>query len=141
MNELRVTYEPDDQWMGRVKVSVTSGAFSGEGAAWMNVDDLTELANAVQQYPLAEETPPFEGGLGEQKIVRVSVKPFDALGRLLVVATLATEVWEGGVDKDLHQNVTTRFLAEYASLERFAISLRGLASGQTDVAVLEGRAV
>ena len=34
--EIRVSYRPDNEWLGQLDASVTSGAFSGKGSAWFD---------------------------------------------------------------------------------------------------------
>jgi hypothetical protein len=147
MAELRISYAPDDEWMGETTVRVVSEGFAGTTAAWIGVRDIRDFAKSLDRYPMPPEQPSvFEAGLGgtldgrkpPQTLVRVTVKPQGVRGDLLVRAELATEVWENE-DADCRQMVVARFMTEYALVERFARSLEGVASGRIEEAVLEGK--
>jgi hypothetical protein len=147
MGELRISYEPDDEWMGKITVRIVAGAFAGEGSAWINASNIDEFAKSLDRYPLPTDPPSIiEGGHGgtldgrrpPQTLVRVTIKPQGPRGDLLVCAELQTDVWRDD-DSDLHQSVVARFKTEYALLERFARSLVGVAAKRVKEAVLEGK--
>jgi hypothetical protein len=147
--ELRLSYKPDDEWLGQLDATVTSGVFSGRGSAWFNRQQLKEtFVSALRAFPLSASAPPMiESGfwskesLGtlEQCHLRVAVRPYDTRGALLVQVDLATECWTTP-DNDQQQFVTARFLTEYAALEEFASSLEQVLDGERDSAALLGRA-
>jgi hypothetical protein len=147
MGELRIAYDPDDEWIGEITVSVASGPFSGAASAWIGVSDIRDFAKSLDQYPIPAEQPALieagsggtlDGRLPPQMLIRVSVRPHGTRGDLLVRVELNTKVWTDQ-SSDLHQAVSAQFLTEYALLERFARGLEGLASNRTREAVLKGK--
>jgi hypothetical protein len=146
VDELRVSYVPDDKWTGKVTVRVVAGQYSGEGSAWINPSQIANFARALGQFPMPNDHPAvFEGGHGgsldgsrpPQTLVRVTVKPQGIRGHLVVCADLQTEIWKDE-DNDLHQSILARFRTEYGLVERFSQSLDGLASGRVQEAILGG---
>ncbi len=146
MDELRVSYEPDDQWTGKITIRVVAGQYSGEGSAWINPSQITDFASTLERFPMPNDSPAkIEGGLGgsvdgrllPQTLIRVTVKPQGVRGHLVVCAELQTEVWKDD-DNDLHQSVVARFRTEYGLVERFAQSLKYLAAGRALEAILGG---
>ena len=124
--------------MGRVTVTAASGAFEGQGQAWMNVEDLAAFAAALGEYPIPDDMPRFAGGYVGYETVSVTVMPFDAKGLLVVCAKLATEDMPSAEAPNLHENATVRFVAEYAGLQRFSTALATVAKAQTGEAILIG---
>ena len=146
MDELRVSYEPDDEWMGKLNVRIASGAYAGEGSAWINPDEIRAFARALDRFPIPSDQPAsLEAGHGgsvdgrrpARTLVRVTVRPHGARGHLVVRAELETETWTEE-DSDLQQSVVACFMTEYGLVERFARSLEKLAVGGAPEAVLGG---
>jgi hypothetical protein len=148
--ELRVSYRPDDQWNGQLGATVRSGAFSGRGSAWFSRKRLKEIFTAqLRAFPLSETDPPvIEGGFWskeqpgtlDQCHLRITVRPYNLRGTLLVHVDLATDSWTSP-DNDQQQSVTARFLAEYETLREFASHLEQVLDGRRDEALLEGTAI
>jgi hypothetical protein len=147
--ELRLSYRPDDEWLGQLDATVTSGAFSGRGSAWFNRQQLREtFVSALRAFPLSVRNPPMiesgfwskenPGTLGQCHL-RIAVRPYNARGALLVRVDLATECWTTP-DNDQQQFVTARFLSEYAALDEFALRLEQVLDGKLDTAALPGTA-
>jgi hypothetical protein len=143
--ELRLTYRPDNEWLGQLDAAVTSGAFSGTGSAWFDRKWLKEtFITALSAFPLSTSEPPkIESGFWskeaaetlEQCHLRIVIRPYDTRGSLLVKVDLATES-RATPDKDRQQSVTARFLTEYAAIQAFASHLEQVLDGKRDVAVL-----
>src|SRR5471030_236089 len=102
MNSLRIIYTPEDEWYGEIRAAVVSGAFTGEGSAWLGVDNVREFSRRLGAYPLREdELPALEGGFWnstksetlEQTHLAIRIAPHDAKGALRVFVLLGTEVW------------------------------------------------
>jgi hypothetical protein len=145
--ELRVSYQSDNEWDGKLNVAVTSGAFSGKGSAWFDREHLKRtFVAASRAFPLSTRDPPLiQGGFWsketsgtlEQCHVRIAIRPYDARGSLLVQVDLASESW-ATPDKDQQQSVTARFLIEYAALDVFASHLEQVLNKTREIAVLRG---
>jgi len=148
MNELRVDYQADDEWMGKVAVRVTTDDFAGLGSAWIGLQHLQDFAEALGPYPLPTEgTSQFEVGYGgsmdghtpPQTLIRVMLRPYGHLGKVLVRAELwAERDFAISADHDLHQAVDARFLADYAAIDRFTSQLKAIVAGRSTQATLEG---
>ena len=143
--ELRLSYKPDDEWVGELTAVVKSGAFSGKGSAWFDRKSLKEsFVLAMRAFPLSAGDPPvIEGGFWskeetlEQCHLRVAVRPYDRRGKLLVQVDLASPS-RTTPDSDQQQLVTARFLTEYSALDKFASSLEQVLDGKSESAVLPG---
>jgi hypothetical protein len=142
--ELRLSYRPDDEWLGQLDASVTSGAFSGKGSAWFDREYLKEtFLPALRAFPLSTSDPPMiEGGFWnpeslKQCHLRIAIRPYDVRGALLVQVDLASE-YRATPDKDQQQSVTARFLTEYAATAAFASHLEGVLNGTRETALLRG---
>jgi len=148
MNELRVDYQADDEWMGKVFVHVATDDFAGLGSAWISLQHLQDFAEALKHHPLMEEeAPQFEVGYGgsldgltpPQTLIRVTFRPYGPLGKVLVRAELWVERdFSISADHDLHQAVDARFLTDYATIDRFTSQLEAIVAGRLTQARLEG---
>jgi len=103
----------------------------------------TFLAN-LRSLPLTLTNPPtIEGGFWndrgslDQCHLRISVKPYNTRGTLLVHVDLASGVWKAP-DADLQNCATIRFLTEYAAVMDFAEQFEEVLDGERDDAVLQG---
>jgi hypothetical protein len=141
--ELRISYQSDNEWDGRLDVAVTSGAFSGNGSAWFSREYLNEtFVGLSRAFPLGSGPLLIEGGFWgneglEQCHVRIAIRPYDARGSLLTQVDLASESWVTP-DKDKQQSVTARFLIEYAAMEAFVCHLEQVLDKTRETAVLCG---
>jgi hypothetical protein len=145
--ELRLTYKPDDEWLGELDAVVSSGAFSGCGSAWFDRANVKKtFVAALRAFPLTSASPPVieggfwskdkQGGL-DQCHLRIEVTPYDSRGTLLVRIDLATQSWKTP-DIDRQHAVTVRFLTGYAAIAEFADTLDRVLDGVTEQAVLKG---
>lgn len=147
--ELRVVYRSDDEWTGEIIATVKSGTFSARGSAWFDRTHVKEtfLAN-LRSFPLTSANPPtIEGGFWngtgslEQCHLRISIKPYNTRGTLLVHVDLASQVGKTRTpDADLQNSATIRFLTEYAAVDGFAEQFEKVLDGKEDDAVLQGDA-
>jgi len=145
--ELRITYRPDDDGTGQIIAAVKSGAFSAQGSAWFNPDGVKNtFVVGLRAFPLSSTNPPMiEGGFWsgdgrgilDQCHLRITIKPYNTRGTLLVHVDLASEVWKTP-DADLQNCATIRFLTEYAAVGGFAEQLERVLDGEIDEAVLPG---
>ncbi len=145
--ELSVVYRSDEEYTGQIRATVRSGRFSAEGAAWFGRIHVKEtFLAALRRSPLPINDPPsLEGGFWskgkskalEQCHLRITVKPYDSRGTLLVHVDVASEVWKTP-DADLQNSATVRFLAEYAALDTFAGEFEQVLDGTREIAVLRG---
>lgn len=143
MDVLRVTFRPDDEWLGQLKVRASVYGFSAIGEAWFNKDDLRAFAQALAVYPLPKaDAPTITGGHGgnggripAQTLVSLKFEPYDARGTIKATIHLETDNWDGQ-HHDLHNHATLRFLVTYGDLGRFGPALIDLVDGRSDEAVL-----
>jgi hypothetical protein len=129
---LTLSFDSDDDGLGKLFATVKSDAFSGAGHAWFNPIAVREtFVAALRAFPISTATPPMiEGGIWskqergtlEQCHLRVVVSPYNKVGKLLVRVDLASEFGKTP-DIDLQQTVTVRFLTEYAAIATFADDL------------------
>jgi len=148
-SELWVAYQADNEWTGQIVATVTTGAFSGRGSAWFSPDKVKEtFLAALQAFPLTAANPPLlEGGFWdkgqkgelEQCHLRITIKPHNSRGTLMVHVDLATEASKSP-DAELQNCVTVRFLTEYGSLDSFAAQFEQVLDGKEKVALLKGTA-
>ncbi len=145
MSELRISYEPDDQWSGEMTVQVVSGAFSGATTVWIGATSLGEFASALDRYPIPSDEPACmevtygatpDGRRPAETRIRLSVTPVGRRGELLVRADLMADVWSTSAE-EVRQSVVACFTSEYGLVDRFARSLKSVASGQSGHAILE----
>ena len=147
---LTLSCAPDDDGLGKIAVTVKSGAFSGEGEAWFDPIAVREtFVAALRAFPLSTTAPPtIEGGFWSRKKprtlgqchLRIVVLPYNKVGALLVRVELASES-QKTADIDLQHTVTTRFLTEYAAIASFADDLDRVLDGSGRVsgqAILSG---
>jgi hypothetical protein len=145
--ELRITWRPDDDGTGQIIAAAKSGAFSAQGSAWFNPDQVkTTFVAGLRSFPLTSANPPtIEGGFWskqnrgglDQCHLRINIKPHNSRGTLLVHVDLASESWKTP-DVDLQNCATIRFLTEYAAVDGFAEQLERVLDGERDEAVLQG---
>jgi hypothetical protein len=145
--ELRVSYKADDDGTGELVASARSGAFSGQGSAWVG-RDMDAFVARLRSFPLtAVDSPMIEGGSWsngnpgnlEQCHLRIIIKPYNRRGTLLVHTDLSSPVWKTS-DADLQSSATVRFLTEYTAVDIFAQHLAQVLAGKREEAVLEGTA-
>jgi hypothetical protein len=143
--ELRVTYRSDEEWTGKIIATVKSDAFSAKGSAWFDRTHVKETFLAsLRSFPLTSANPPtiesgFWNGHGslDQCHLRISIKPYNARGTLLVHVDLSSEVWKTP-DADLQNCATIRFLTEYAAVDGFAEQFEEVLDGEREEATLTG---
>jgi hypothetical protein len=145
MAELEISFDPDDDALGKIVATVKSGAFSGRGSAWFDRQAVKDdFIDALRKFPLASDRlPVLQGGFWsrnarqtlEQRHLRIAVRPYNPGGQLLVEVDLATQSPDAP-DVDLQQAVTARFLTDYAAAETFATDFEQVLDGQRDRAVL-----
>jgi len=147
--ELRLTYKPDDEWLGELDAVVRSGAFSGKSSAWFGRVHLKEtFVAALRAFPLTSTSPPMlEGGFWSkdsqgsldqchQCHLRIVVTPYNSRGTLLVRIDLATQSSETP-DIDQQHSATVRFLTDYAAVAEFADTLDRVLDGANEQAILK----
>ncbi|WP_027518582.1 hypothetical protein [Bradyrhizobium sp. WSM1417] len=145
--ELQAVYWTDEEYTGQIRITVKSGQFSAEGAAWFDRIHVKEtFLVALRKFPLpANDLPILEGGFWrsgnpkslDQCHLRISIKPYDSRGTLLVHVDVSSEVWKTP-DVDLQNSATVRFRAEYPAVEAFAQEFEQVLDGKRDVAILKG---
>jgi hypothetical protein len=145
--ELQVVFRTDEEYTGQIRATVKSGQFSAEGAAWFDrINVKTTFLATLRKFPLPTNDPPMlEGGFWnrgnpkslDQCHLRISIKPYDNRGTLLVHVDVSSEVWKTP-DADLQNSATVRFRAEYTSIETFANEFEQVLDGEREVAILKG---
>ncbi|HET6156884.1 MAG TPA: hypothetical protein VFE34_00935 [Dongiaceae bacterium] len=141
--ELRLIYEPDDEYLGELFAEVKSGAFAGMGSDWFDRIQLKEtFVAALRAFPLDPNSLPAIGRknlnresfeLLDQRHLHIAISPYDRRGTLHVQVDLASPSY-GGVQ----QAVIVRFLTEYSAVADFAERLDKMLDGAAKEAVLKG---
>jgi hypothetical protein len=139
MSSLSFRYDPDpnDEYEGKLWLTLSTDRFSGCGFFWAHRRDLTDFAEELGAYPISSLKQPlyragFNDGQGDDAVLLVSVKPIDAVGGLLVEAVVS-DLFERG------QRLTASFSTTYMEVATFREHLSTLADGEADEAVLTGR--
>jgi hypothetical protein len=124
---------------GRLTASVSSGVFTGGGAAWIEPEWLTQFADALGAFPIAVERPAVlaAGGWRDGRLiedgdfVRITILPLTASGHLLAQIGLGEAVFGPNRREDarLCQTVRVAFPVSYQAIADFAGALRQLAAG------------
>lgn len=146
MAMLRLTYQPDDEWLGRVGAEVDSNGFSGIASAWFDRASIADdFIPALCAYPISVAALPRiespvdgraeQGGLSRDEF-RILIEPYNARGTLLAQVDLAAPVY--GPSGTRFQSVAAHFFCDYASIARFAAALRAVLDGSREEAVLHG---
>ena len=143
MDLLRLQFEREDEWHGKLTATVSARAFAGLGSARFSTEELRQFAAAASAFPLQEESlPSIRGGFGgsaeavEQVHLALAFAPHDKRGTILATVQLATEVWNTE-EADLASNVTVRFLVTYGDLGRFGPAVIQLLNGEGTEATLQ----
>ena len=143
MDMLRLRFEPEDEWHGKLTATVSAAGFAGQGNAWFNTDELRRFVATVSAFPLKEDDlPSIAGGFGgeaealDQIHLAIDVAPHSPRGIIRVTTRLATEVWNTEI-VDLASNVTVRFLVTYGDLGIFGTALLELIEGRSADATLQ----
>jgi len=147
---LALRYEPDDVHSGALTASVVAGGFSGTGRAWFDPAGIkTRFLAELRSFPVEVSTfPKIEGGFYkagnpdvlEHCFLRIEIVRFDSRGTPLVKVSLMSHPDNTSIaaEKWILQKVETRFLTDYAAIDRFATDVEKLLDGQLGEAVLEG---
>ena len=145
--ELTLAYRADDEWLGELIATVRAGEFSGKGSAWFDRTSVKkQFTTRLRSFPLDAADPPIiEGGFWskeksgslDQRHLRISIKPFNSRGTLLVHVEVMSRSWESP-DADLQNAATIRFLTEYAAVDIFAVHFEELLEGSRREAALKG---
>lgn len=141
---LRIIYKPDEDGTGEIIATANSGDFAAQGSAWFNPDRVkASFLASLQSFPLTSANPPMlEGGQRNDKggvdqcHLRVSIRPYNRHGALVVHVDLASSPWIAG-HGELRNSATINFLTEYAAVAEFAEQFGRVLDGTEDEAVLE----
>lgn len=142
INSLTLSYEPEDEWHGKLTARVASEGFAGRSSAWFGVERLRAFIDALGAFPISPgNEPTLEGGFWKDAAVSQShlslrIEPIGSRGALLLTTSLATPIWN--TEKaDLHHRVSSRFLVNYADLARFQSEFCTLLDGNAPEATLK----
>ena len=132
--ELRIRWRPDEDGTGQIVAVAKSGAFSAQGSAWFNPDQVKKTFVAgLKSFPLTSLNPPTLAdsfGSLDQGRLRITIQPYNSRGTLIVQADLA--------DIDPQNRATIRFLVEYEAIGGFAEQLEKTLDGEGEEAFLPG---
>ncbi|MDO9337812.1 MAG: hypothetical protein Q7T61_15565 [Caulobacter sp.] len=136
MDELTFHMTPDGDGLWRLHADLRTDAFSGKGWSWAIPDDLLAFAEQLSAYPILAESPAtlrlvYDQGEGDDLRLKVQVRPFGSLGRLVVRVEIADP-------DDPSCRLKAKFGADYASIARWIPALRSLAAGRREEATLSG---
>jgi hypothetical protein len=138
MNSLKVRYDHshDDDDFGQLHLAVKTQAFSGRGRFWVQWQDVEELAEKLNSYPLSADDPPravwgYNDCQGDNVIIALEVKPINTRG------TLRTSVEIADYDEP-GRRVRTYFHTHYPQVAEFAAELLAVMRRERDEAELRG---
>jgi hypothetical protein len=147
-DSLRLQISLDDDGTAELFACVEANGFSGRSSAWINPDQLSELAsNLARAFPL-KETLEISGGYWSRSAPRTLDQEHLALvfypvaGRGVVgcQVRLASPVQPEERSASQH-SVQAELLTSYQDLQQFADALARLATGKAIEAVLHAVAV
>ena len=135
MNRVVISYTPDADLVGWLRIDVETPRFKGNGEFWASPSLIKDFADSLSQYPISDENhPELRCGYGQSKvddvIISLGIKPADALGALKINLNVSDHV-----DRD--SRLQTHFIAHCPNIERFQRQLFSLLAGARDDAVLE----
>lgn len=144
MDSVRLTFQPENEWIGELFVEAQVRGFVARGSAWFNRSSIKEFSDRLARYPLAEDDRiELVGGVGvspdgipEHVRFRLSVRPFGSRGLLLVEVDLSEETILSG-PADLIQSASLKFITTYGAVDRFRSSSGALLEGGQE-AILYG---
>lgn len=141
---LSLKLDIDDDGTGELIARIQANGFSGRGAAWFNLREISDFASNLTQFPLpVSNRPTLRGGnwsksrpsVIEQEHVGLEVYPIGSRGVIGVRARLATPHQNTDRPEDFFQ-VVAELKTSYAELARFAKALSALVSGHVNEALL-----
>ena len=145
MNELKLTWVPDDDGTGELFAEFKANGFSGHGSAWFDNIDLIQETKKFEGYPILDSNrPTIEGGfLTQEKNAKIyqehlhiSVYPIDSRGKLGVSIRAATELLAQDRKESQHY-VGVEMQTHYEDISRFAKQIRALLKGQINEVILQ----
>ena len=144
MNQLKFTWESDDDGTGELFAEFQANGFSGIGSAWFDKINLVEESKKFEEYPITESSHPIlEGGYWNeeknaklsQEHLHISVYPIDSRGNLGVRIRAATELLPEDRKESQHY-VAVELKTTYEDIAKFAKNIRALVAGESNVATL-----
>jgi len=143
MNQLRLVYEPEDEYHGLLRAFVESEGFVGRGEAWFVMEELQAFCDEIGAFPLPDRGPMLAGGYWDkdkpgvldQTHVRIELSPHGSKGFVCVAVQVATEAYFRATD--LQQSLSVKFLVNYGDLARFQTAMALHFRGEVEAAALE----
>jgi hypothetical protein len=150
-NYLRLRFLNDGDGTGKLTARAEADRFSGEGAAYFNIEQLEEFADSlgVFPFPLEDARRSISGGFSgkekphklEQEHLGISVYSADAhRGYIGIQVRMATEVWPQTRPESKKQAVV-EIITTCEPLSKFSRDLRSVLRGALDEALLEGESL
>ncbi|MBV8534389.1 MAG: hypothetical protein JO128_02280 [Alphaproteobacteria bacterium] len=142
-NYLRVTFAPDNDGTGELRVEAAGDGFAGRASAWFSLQDLRDFVTGLRAYPLPDTPVQIAGGYwkrtGELKECHVSIAAYVAEGRGLigVHVRLATPSPEPSKPYGIC-SAELELKTGYNTLAKFADQLSEVIAGRASEALLVG---
>jgi hypothetical protein len=146
MRKLRLLFSDDHDGTGELRARVVVDEFSGESAAYFNVEEIEEFAKVIAVYPLAKGIKhSISGGFAkreeteelENEHLAIVVYPIDERGHIGVQVRLASKSWPD-TRVESQQIAKVEIITTYAPLAKFSAAILKLLSGSREEVVLEG---
>ena len=133
MDQLSLTFSPDDDGTGELSAHLSAGGFAGSGAAWFNVEEVLAFCDKLEAYPLDPNAlPSLAGGYWDDSdclqttLLSIDVCPLDSSGKLML-----SFLGQRDVDyprKDQRRRIETWVTIGYNDANRLAQTMKTLVS-------------
>lgn len=122
---------------GRLFARVQTERFSGEGAFWVQWQDVLEFGDSLSRFPIAEDQPiigqwGYDMQGGDDVILRFEFVPADSRGNVCFRFEIAD-------DNEPYCRVRGYFLTNYPDIDAFRLELAGVMRGELEIATLNGQ--
>lgn len=144
-DRLRLRLEEDSDGTAELFVEAASGAFSGAGSAWFDLQELREFGVRLQEsFPIPQNSPiELQGGFWggarpatlDQRHVGLRFSPIDFSGRVGVQVHLSTPI-HIGQRMESRSSASFELTTYYEALRSFGASVVALVEGRSKVAEL-----
>jgi hypothetical protein len=140
---LRLRFQDDGDWTGKLTAQAEVGGFSGRGSAWFSVSQIEEFADKISAFPLpVDKKHVLAGGSWgqgrlEQEHLAIEIYPVDGRGHIGTQVRVASELW-GEARPQSQLAARIELITSYQPLLEFSRDLVGLVRGFVEEVILEG---
>jgi hypothetical protein len=143
MSQLVLKYQYDASFLasrqkgddfGRLSLSVSTSRFAGNGAFWVQWQDVKEFGEALATFPITSPVVVqwgYDMQEGNDLILKVEIAPADKRGTLIVRFEIADEF-------ETDERVRGSFMTHYPELDAFRVAIGKMMKCEAEEAVLAG---